>query len=153
MHYLDEGPRTAPLTYLCLHDRQAWSYAYRTLIPELLSGGSRVVVPDLIGFGKSDKPKKESAHSLAWHCQVLLELIDHAGLQKIVLLVQPGIQALGHALVRAAPERFWELKVVESAQLGALTSSAEQAPYPNRGHRAALRAFASMTAASDPHSL
>ena len=142
MHYLDEGPRDAPLIYLCLHGHNTWSYAYRAMIPVLLSDGSRVVVPDLIGFGKSDKPKKESVHSLAWHRQHLLEFIDRLGLANIVLLVQQGNQTLGHALVKAASGRFMELRVVEPAQLGAMTSRAEQAPFPDRGHRAALRAFA-----------
>ena len=55
LHYLDEGPRDAPITWLCLHGNPAWSYLYRKMIPILLSQGDRVVAPDLIGFGKSDK--------------------------------------------------------------------------------------------------
>jgi tRNA(adenine34) deaminase len=142
MHFLDEGARDASLVYLCLHSFNAWSYAFRTLIPTLISSGSRVVVPDLVGFGKSDKPKKERTHSLAWHCQVLHELVERLGLKNIVLVVQQGNQALGHALIKAAKERFVELRTVESVQLGAMSTEAEQAPFPDSGHRAAQRAFA-----------
>jgi tRNA(adenine34) deaminase len=59
LHYLDEGPRDAPVTWLCLHGNPAWSYLYRKMIPVWLAAGHRVVAPDLIGFGKSDKPKTE----------------------------------------------------------------------------------------------
>ena len=56
MHYLDEGPIEAPRTWLCLHGNPAWSYLYRKMIPHFLAAGDRVVAPDMIGFGKSDKP-------------------------------------------------------------------------------------------------
>ena len=120
------------------------------MIPGLLFDGSRVVVPDLVGFGKSDKPKKERMHSLAWHRQLLLEFMDRLGLERIVLLVQQGNQALGRALVESASDRFVALRVLESAQLGEMTICAEQAPFPDRGHRAALRAFATMMAEAEP---
>jgi hypothetical protein len=60
MHYLDEGRSRRGLTWLCLHGNPAWSYLYRKMIPVLLEAGHRVVAPDLVGFGKSDKPKKDS---------------------------------------------------------------------------------------------
>ena len=55
MHYIDEGPRTAPSAVL-LHGEPTWSYLYRHLIPSLVRGGHRVLVPDLVGFGRTDKP-------------------------------------------------------------------------------------------------
>lgn len=149
MHYLDEGPRDAPLTYLCLHGSATWSYIFRKMIPAFLADGSRLIAPDLIGFGKSDKPKKESAHTLAWHRQVLLQWLERLDLNNIVLLVQQGNEALGCTLVKAAPERFVALRVLNRAQLGEMASSAEQAPFPDRGHRAALRAFAAMVSESE----
>ncbi|MEZ0307897.1 MAG: tRNA adenosine(34) deaminase TadA, partial [Ramlibacter sp.] len=70
LHYLDEGPADAPVTWLCLHGNPAWSYLYRRMIPVFLAAGHRVVAPDMIGFGKSDKPKKDAAHTFGWHRQV-----------------------------------------------------------------------------------
>ena len=106
LHYLDEGPPDAPLTWLCLHGNPAWSYLYRHMIPVWTAAGHRVVAPDLIGFGKSDKPKKEGAHSFAWHRQVLLELLERLDLRRVVLVVQDWGGLLGLTLPHAAPERF-----------------------------------------------
>ena len=55
VHYVDEGPRGAQ-PVLCLHGEPSWSYLYRKMIPVLVAAGHRVVAPDLIGFGRSDKP-------------------------------------------------------------------------------------------------
>ena len=106
MHYLDEGPADAQLTYLCLHGNPAWSYLYRKMIPVFLGAGHRVVAPDLIGFGRSDKPKKESAHSFTFHRQTLLELIGRLDLQRVVLVVQDWGGLLGLTLPGVMPERF-----------------------------------------------
>ncbi|HNV59572.1 MAG TPA: tRNA adenosine(34) deaminase TadA [Rhodoferax sp.] len=106
MHYLDEGPADAQLTYLCLHGNPAWSYLYRKMIPAFLGAGHRVVAPDLIGFGRSDKPKKESAHSFTFHRQTLLELISRLDLQRVVLVVQDWGGLLGLTLPGVMPERF-----------------------------------------------
>ena len=106
MHYLDEGPQGASLTWLCLHGNPAWSYLYRHMIPVFLSAGHRVVAPDLIGFGKSDKPKKEAFHSFEWHRQVLLEFIEQLDLQRCVLVVQDWGGILGLTLPMAMPTRF-----------------------------------------------
>ncbi|RYF66633.1 MAG: tRNA adenosine(34) deaminase TadA, partial [Comamonadaceae bacterium] len=69
MHYLDEGPQSGARTWLCLHGNPAWSYLYRRMLPVFTAAGDRVVAPDLIGFGKSDKPKKDAAHQFEWHRQ------------------------------------------------------------------------------------
>ncbi len=114
LHYLDEGPRDAPLTWLCLHGNPAWSYLYRKMIPVFLSAGHRVVAPDLPGFGKSDKPKKEEAHSFSWHRQVLLELVERLDLEKIVLVVQDWGGLLGLTLPMAAPQRYHGLLVMNT---------------------------------------
>jgi tRNA(adenine34) deaminase len=114
MHYLDEGPSDANLTYLCLHGNPAWSYLYRKMIPVFLEAGCRVVAPDLIGFGRSDKPKKESAHSFAFHRQTLLDLIDWLDLKRIVLVVHDWGGILGLTLPMSMPERFHGLLVMNS---------------------------------------
>lgn len=109
MHYLDEGPQDAKITYLCLHGNPAWSYLYRKMIPVFLQAGHRVVAPDLIGFGKSDKPKKDSAHSYGFHRQTLLDLIQRLDLQNVVLVVQDWGGLLGLTLPMAMPKRFMGL--------------------------------------------
>ena len=106
MHYLDEGGPGAGLTWLCLHGNPAWSYLYRKMIPVFLAAGHRVVAPDLIGFGRSDKPKKESAHSFGWHRQVLLEMVERLDLRQVVLVVQDWGGLLGLTLPMAAEARY-----------------------------------------------
>ena len=114
MHYLDEGPREAPLTWLCLHGNPAWSYLYRRMIPVFLQAGGRVVAPDLVGFGRSDKPKREAAHGFEWHRQVLLELVERLDLSHIVLVVQDWGGLLGLTLPMEAPERYTGLLVMNT---------------------------------------
>ncbi len=121
LHYLDEGKRegshqqAGQTTYLCLHGNPAWSYLYRKMLPIFMAAGSRVVVPDLIGFGKSDKPKKDTFHTFSWHRQVLLELVELLDLQKIVLVVQDWGGLLGLTLPMTFPERFKGLVVMNTA--------------------------------------
>lgn len=118
MHYLDEqrgSPEQgeiARLTYLCLHESPCWSYAFHKLIPVLLQAGHRVIVPDLIGFGKSDKPKKEAFHSFGLHRQILLELVEKLDLQHIVLVLSAPNSLLGLTLPMAAPQRYRHLRFI-----------------------------------------
>lgn len=150
LHYLDEGPRDAPLTWLCLHGAPDWSYLYRHMAPVFLAAGHRVVAPDLIGFGKSDKPKKPGFHTLDAHLRILQDLLEQADLQRCVLVVQRSAAALAAPLAMAARERFAGLLLLDSA-LGAdpADSAALNAPFADRGHRAALQAFAAMGCAQD----
>ena len=180
LHYLDEGPRNAPVTWLCLHGNPAWSYLFRKMIPVFLEAGGRIVAPDMPGFGKSDKPKKDGAHSFTWHRQVLLEFVERLDLRNVVLVVQDWGGLLGLTLPMAAPERYAGLLVMNTAlgtgdapltpgflawremcatrpdfdvarlfsrgnpQMSAAECEAYNAPFPDRGHRAALRAFPPM---------
>ena len=120
MHYLDEvNKRIAqggdkPLTWLCLHGNPAWSYLYRKMIPVLLASGHRVVAPDLIGFGKSDKPKRDGFHRFGMHRQILLELVERLDLQNIVLVVQDWGGLLGLTLPMVAPHRYHGLLVMNT---------------------------------------
>ena len=142
MHYVDEGDRAAP-TFLCLHDHPAWSYVYRKMIPVFLESGYRVVAPDLPGFGKSDKPKKESFHVLSKHRQVLLELVEKLDLNNVVLVVEEGNLA-GLTLPLAAPGRYAGLLLMNPLLAdadAALASGPYAAPFTDAGHRAAVRAF------------
>ena len=144
MHYLIEGPRDAPLTYLCLHGNSAWSYLYRKMIPVFLSAGHRVVAPDLIGFGKSDKPKKDAFHTFSWHRQVLLELVQRLDLKNVVLVVHDLGGLLGLTLPLVDAHRYRGLLVMNTVLTTDPECAGYGAPFPDRGHRAALRAFTSM---------
>jgi len=118
LHYLDESSSNlnpSPLTYLCLHGNPAWSYLYRKMIPIFLSAGHRVVAPDLIGFGKSDKLKKASAHHFTFHRDVLLALIERLDLKNVVLVVQDWGGILGLTLPMEMPERFAGLLVMNTS--------------------------------------
>ena len=70
IHYVDEGPRDGQ-TILLMHGQPSWSYLYRHMIPPLVEAGYRVIAPDLVGFGKSDKPLKQSDHSYQMHVDVM----------------------------------------------------------------------------------
>ena len=82
MHYVDEGPRDGPLV-LCLHGQPVWSYSFRKMIPPLVAAGHRVIAPDLVGFGRSDKPAERSDYTYARHVHWMQEFIlglDLAGI-------------------------------------------------------------------------
>ena len=126
LHYLDEGHRELlnegqdslnrqQITYVCLHGNPAWSYLYRKMIPTFTAHGHRVVAPDLIGFGKSDKFKKASQHSFEFHRQVLLDFIEHLDLKRIVLVVQDWGGILGLTLPMDMAHRFAGLLVMNTA--------------------------------------
>lgn len=114
LHYLDEGPRDAKQTWLCVHGNLAWSYMWRKTIPPLLDAGVRVVAPDLIGFGKSDKPKKDRFHSFSLHRAILLELIERLDLHEIVLALHGWGGMVGLTLPVAMPQRFVGLLAINT---------------------------------------
>ena len=106
MAVIDEGPRDAPRTWLCLHGNPAWSYLYRRMIPAFLAAGDRVVAPDLPGFGRSDKPLDDAWHTFSRHRAVLLELVGHLDLHDVNLVVQDWGGLIGLTLPMAAPGRW-----------------------------------------------
>ena len=87
VHYLDEGPADGA-TVLLLHGEPSWSYLYRKMIPPLRDAGFRVIVPDLIGFGKSDKPVRKSDYSYAGHVSWMRQFIAALDLNDITLFCQ-----------------------------------------------------------------
>lgn len=151
MHYLDESgasESSGELTFLCLHDSCRWSYMYSPLIPTILAAGQRVVAPDMIGFGKSDKPKKEAFHRLDFHQKTLAELVERLDLQNIVLVLPQGSDWPGLSLPTDAPQRYrglLRLNLPAQTVDTATDEAACKAPFPDSGHAAALRAFARMT--------
>jgi haloalkane dehalogenase len=115
LHYLDEGPRDAAVTALCLHGNPSWSYLYRHMIPVFTAAGLRVVAPDLIGFGRSDKPADEAAHTWELHRGALLALVERLDLRNVMLVVQDWGGLFGLTLPLAAPERYTRLLVMNTA--------------------------------------
>ena len=148
MHYLDippdPGVSVSGTTVLCLHSDTAWSYAFRHHISAWTGAGHRVLAPDLIGFGKSDKPKKEAAHTLEFHRRVLAEFMEQLDLRAVELVAQDRPTLLALALPMHAPQRFIGLRVIRTVE-DADTLAAYDAPFPDRGHRAAVRAFATLS--------
>ena len=87
MHYIDEGPRDAPVVLLA-HGEPSWSYVYRKLIPILAAAGLRAVAPDHIGFGRSDKLTRSADYSFERHVGWLSEFVDGLDLRDITLVCQ-----------------------------------------------------------------
>lgn len=115
VQYLDAGPRDAARTWLCLHGQPTWSYLYRRMIPAFLAAGDRVVAPDFLGFGGSDKPREEAVYTFDFHRETLLELIGALDLRNIVLTVQDWGGLIGLTLPMADPARYRSLLVMNTA--------------------------------------
>jgi len=115
VHYLDEGPSDADQTFLCLHGQPAWSYLYRKMIPVFSTAGHRSITPDLLGFGKSDKPTDESVYTFDFHRQMLVSLIERLDLKNITLVCQDWGGLLGLTLPVDMTDRFSRLIVMNTA--------------------------------------
>src|SRR5664280_331355 len=104
--FIDEGPKEGPVALL-LHGEPSWSFLYRKMIPVFVDAGFRVVAPDLIGFGRSDKPTVQTDYTYARHVEwmrsVLFDALDLSG---ITLVCQDWGGLIGLRLVAEHPERF-----------------------------------------------
>ena len=110
LHYVDEGPRgAAPV--LLMHGEPSWSYLYRKFIPALAAKGHRVVAPDLIGFGKSDKPADRSDYTYERHIAWMRLWLEAVDLTNITLFCQDWGGLIGLRLVAAFPDRFARLMI------------------------------------------
>jgi haloalkane dehalogenase len=106
VHYLDEGPSDGSVVLL-MHGEPSWSYLYRKMIPVLTEAGYRCIAPDLVGFGRSDKPTKRADYTYARHVEWMrATLFDHLDLRDITLVCQDWGGLLGLRLVGEHPERF-----------------------------------------------
>lgn len=110
MHYVDEG---AGDPILCLHGEPSWAYLYRKMIPTLAQIG-RVIAPDLIGFGRSDKLLNKDDYSVAFHARQIRGLIEQLDLRSITLVCQDWGGLLGLPLVADLPERFARVVVMNT---------------------------------------
>ncbi|WP_428263703.1 haloalkane dehalogenase [Haliangium sp.] len=111
IHYLDEGPAAdAPAAaagpVLLLHGEPSWSYLYRTMIPVLTAAGLRAVAPDLVGFGRSDKPAAQSDYTYQRHVDWMRGFLDATELTDITLFCQDWGGLIGLRLVAEHPDRF-----------------------------------------------
>ena len=105
MHYVDEGPTEAnPI--LMMHGEPSWSYLYRHMIPVCAAAGHRVVAPDLIGFGKSDKPTAIDDYSYQQHMDWMQSFLDQTGMTDITLVCQDWGSLIGLRLAAENPDRF-----------------------------------------------
>ncbi|HWL48794.1 MAG TPA: haloalkane dehalogenase [Acidimicrobiia bacterium] len=105
MHYVDEGPRDGSVIVL-LHGEPTWSYLYRTMIPPLVDAGYRVLAPDLIGFGKSDKPTRISDYTYQRHVDWVVAWMDTLALDDITVFGQDWGSLIGLRIVGEQPTRF-----------------------------------------------
>jgi haloalkane dehalogenase len=106
VHYLREGDPTAPIVLL-MHGEPSWCYLYRKMIPVLTGAGLQIVAPDLVGFGRSDKPSERSDYTFARHVEWMREpLFDVLDLHDVTLVGQDWGGLIGLRLVGEHPERF-----------------------------------------------
>ena len=112
-HYLDEGPEDGEVVLL-MHGEPTWSYLYRHMIPPLVAAGMRVVAPDLIGFGRSDKPADKAVYSYARNVLWMQRFLAAIDLRDVTLFCQDWGGLIGLRLVAAEPDRFARVMVANS---------------------------------------
>ncbi len=105
MHYLDEGPADGPVALL-LHGQPTWSYLYRRVVPVLSARGIRVIAPDNIGFGRSDKPVRNTDYTFARHIEWTRSLVTGLDLRDITLVAQDWGGPIGFSVLAAETDRF-----------------------------------------------
>jgi len=105
VHYVDEGPRSGAIV-LMLHGEPSWAYLYRKMIPVIVRAGLRVIAPDLVGFGRSDKPTRRSDYSYQRHVDWVRSVIRQLNLSDITLVCQDWGGLIGLRLVGEHPQWF-----------------------------------------------
>ena len=105
IHYIDEGPKDAEVVLL-MHGEPSWSFLYRHMIPIIVKAGYRTVAPDLVGFGRSDKPSQQSDHTYRKHVGWMAKLVKEIDLQKITLFCQDWGSLIGLRIAIENQERF-----------------------------------------------
>ena len=112
--YVDEGTKDAPV-FLCLHGEPSWGYLYRKMAPVFLKAGYRVVIPDMFGFGRSDKPVDDAVYTFDWHRGALKAFLERMELTDVCLVCQDWGGVLGLTLPMDYPDRFSRLIVMNTA--------------------------------------
>lgn len=114
IHYLDEGIGNARVA-LCLHGQPTWGYLYRKMIPGFVASGYRVIVPDMFGFGRSDKPIEDAIYTFDFHRESLVALIRALGLDRMTLVCQDWGGLLGLTIPMEMADRFEALLIMNTA--------------------------------------
>lgn len=134
VHYVDEGPRDGAVVLL-LHGEPSWSYLYRHMIPPLRDAGLRVIAPDLVGFGRSDKPLRRSDYSYAAHVGWMTAFVATLDLAGITLFCQDWGSLIGLRVAAENEQRFARIALGN----GGLPTGAERVPRAFRVWRAFSR--------------
>ncbi len=114
IHYIDEGPRDGQ-PILLMHGQPSWSYLYRHMVPILANAGFRVIAPDNVGFGKSDKPLNSSDHSYQMHIDVMSNFVDELDLENVTFFGQDWGGLIGLRVVAERPTRFSRIMLSNTA--------------------------------------
>ncbi len=151
MHFVDEGPRDAPPVVL-LHGEPTWSYLYRKMIPGLLAAGQRVIAPDLIGFGRSDKPTEQSDYSVARHVGWVRQLMQRIELRDATFFGQDWGSLIGFTAALHEADRFRAIVAANAAlpdpaHLERMAAAQQRSPDP--GAFARWQAYAASVDALD----
>jgi len=110
IHYVDEGPRDGQVVLL-MHGQPSWSYLYRHMIPLLSDAGYRVIAPDNVGFGKSDKPVSHASHSYQMHVDVMSSFVDSLALNDVTLFAQDWGGLIGLRVVEQRADKFARIMI------------------------------------------
>ena len=113
IHYVDTGKREGD-TILCVHGEPTWAYVYRKMIKVFEKNEHRVIAPDLIGFGRSDKPVDEKIYTFDFHRNMILHFIEKLDLKKITLVVQDWGGILGLTIPMEYPDRIEKLIIMNT---------------------------------------
>lgn len=113
VHHIDEGPKSGE-PILCLHGQPSWSFLYRKMAPILSAAGYRVIAPDLIGFGRTDKPTSMDDYTYSGHVDWMSQWLTQLDLSNITLVCQDWGGLIGLRLVGLHPERFARLVVANT---------------------------------------
>jgi haloalkane dehalogenase len=145
LHYVDEGPRDANVV-LMLHGEPSWAYLYRKMIDPVVAAGYRVIAPDLIGFGKSDKPTERSDYTYQRHLDWVREVIIQLDLKEITLVCQDWGGLLGLRLVAEHTNVFARVLAANTMlptgdHLPNEVLAAYNAPFPDETYKAGVRQF------------
>lgn len=134
MGYVDEGARDGAVVLL-LHGEPTWGYLYRKMIPVLVDAGMRAVVPDLIGFGRSDKPTRQSDYTYARHVAWVRAFVETLDLRAITLFGQDWGSLIGLRLVGEASDRFARVVIAN----GFLPTARTKVPFAFKAWRSFAR--------------